>query len=607
MLEISEGDIQRKVGCMSRRKNPVRIVALVLMVLFLVAAGISCGGGGEEVDTSALEEEAVSTIENQCENNIGEPRVEQISEHVWAAIGYDLANTLLIHTDEGNVIVDVSTCPSAAREVKQALAEQAPAGPVKAIIYTHSHIDHVGGAIVWAEEGVPIWATDGFIEHFFKQYMFFLEAERVRGKRQFGANVSEEELPCSSIGNNRYINDLEAMSEIGFLVPTNTFSGSHTLELGGIHIEMHEALGETHDQLNIWIPEDKTLCPADDFYWTFPNLYTIRGSSPRPIDAWIASIDAMRRFDAEHLIPMHTKPIHGNEEIAEALTTYRDGIQWIRDEVVRRANKGEDIDTIAESIELPEHLSDSPYLTELYGQVDWSARAYYTNELGWFDGSPSKLYPPNHNETASREIGLMGGANKVLDLADEALDSGDLEWAVHLLSKLEVSGLVEGDLEDTLQEKLAESYNRLGLTISNTNGRGYLLESSLELSEDLPEAPELTYNEETIADFPLELIFANMVVRLNPLFLEDDYKSVQFVFPDVNKRYIVTIRYGIAELAEGEPFPGTPEPLAILTSDSLTYKKLTLGQISVEEAAATGNLSLEGDMLGFQDFIENFE
>jgi len=592
---------------MAYRKNPAKLGALVLAILFLLTAGISCGGGDKAVDTSALESEALGVVENQCENNIGEPRVEQISEHVWAATGYDLANTLLIHTDEGNVVVDVSTCPAAAGEVKQALAEQAPAGPLKAIIYTHSHIDHVGGAVVWAEEGVPIWATDGFIEHFFKQYLFFLDAERERGRRQFGAHVPNGELPCSSIGNTRYVNDLEAMSQVGFLVPTHTFSGSHTLELGGIHIEMHEAPGETHDQLFIWIPEDKTLCPADDFYWTFPNLYTIRGTSPRPINAWIDSIDAMRRLQAEHLVPTHTRPLHGKEEVAEALTTYRDGIQWIRDEVVRRANRGEDIDTIAESIELPEHLASSPYLSELYGQVDWSARAYYTNELGWFDGSPSKLYPPDHDQTAAREIELMGGADRILDMAGEALDSGDLKWAVHLLAKLEDSGLAEGDLEDSLREKLAEGYRRLGLTVSNTNGRGYLLESALELTQKLPEPPEMSYSEESISGFPLELIFSDMVVRLNPLFLEDVNKSVRFVFPDVNKRYTVTIRNGIAELAEGEPFPGTPEPLAVLTSDSLTYIKLALGQISVDEAVASGNLSLEGDLMGFRDFMENFE
>jgi alkyl sulfatase BDS1-like metallo-beta-lactamase superfamily hydrolase len=592
---------------MSSRKRMLRAGTLVVIVLSLLAAGVSCGGGDEVVDTSVLEEEAIGIIENQCENNIGEPRVEQISEHVWAAIGYDLANTLLIHTDEGNVIVDVSSCPSAAREVKQALTEQAPAGPVKAIIYTHSHIDHVGGAVVWAEEGVPIWATDAFVEHFFKQYLFFLDAERVRGRRQFGARVSEEELPCSSIGNNRYLNDLEAMSEIGFLIPTNTFSGSHNLEIGGLRIEMHEAVGETHDQLVIWIPEDKTLCPADDFYWTFPNLYTIRGTSPRDIDTWIASIDAMRRFEAEHLAPMHTKPIHGREEIAGALTTYRDGIQWIRDEVVRRANRGEDIDTIAESIELPEHLAGSPYLSELYGQVAWSARAYYTNKLGWFDGSPSKLYPLDHDELAAREIELMGGAKKLLGLAGDALDAGDLQWAVHLLSKLEASGLAEGDLGDSLREKLAESYRCLGMTVPNTNGRGYLLESALELSEGLPEATEMTYDERTIATFPLDLIFSNMVVRFDPLSPESNNKSVRFIFPDANERYTVTIRNGIAELAEGEPFPGTPEPLAVLTSDSATYIKLALGQISVAEAVSSGALSVEGNVIGLRDFLEYFQ
>jgi len=60
---------------------------------------------------------------------------------------------VLIHTDDGNIIVDTSLNPVAAGVVKQAFAEAAPPGPVKAIIYTHSHVDHTMGTTAWAENG----------------------------------------------------------------------------------------------------------------------------------------------------------------------------------------------------------------------------------------------------------------------------------------------------------------------------------------------------------------------------------------------------------------------------------------------------------------------
>jgi alkyl sulfatase BDS1-like metallo-beta-lactamase superfamily hydrolase len=266
-------------------------------------------------------------LRDHCEKIIAEPRVEQVSPHVWVALGYDLANTALIHTDEGNVIVDPSMSPARARQVRQALYDNAPRGPVLAIIYTHSHIDHVGGASAWAEEDTAIWATEAFVEHFFKQYGLFRPIETVRGMRQFGHHVSRDDLPCSALGARP---DIDAALEMGVVMPTHTFTGKQPLRMGGLTIELHEAHGETHDQLFVWVPEDSTLIPADNFYWAFPNLYTIRGTSPRPVDQWIKSLDAMRRREPKHLVPMHTKPSGFETRWSAAPTEGRTWIRWQR-------------------------------------------------------------------------------------------------------------------------------------------------------------------------------------------------------------------------------------------------------------------------------------
>jgi glyoxylase-like metal-dependent hydrolase (beta-lactamase superfamily II) len=162
--------------------------------------------------------------------------------------------------------------------MKEALLKLAPSAPVKAIIYTHSHIDHIGGASAWEENGTQIWATDAFIPHFLKQYGMFRPAETRRGVRQFGFRASLEALPCSALG--RRI-DYEGAMSGGIRLPNNTFSGIKVLEIGGLKIEMRESHGETHDQLIVWVPQEDTLIAADNFYWTFPNLYTIRGTSPQ--------------------------------------------------------------------------------------------------------------------------------------------------------------------------------------------------------------------------------------------------------------------------------------------------------------------------------------
>ena len=277
---------------------------------------------------------------------IGEPRVEQVSERIWVALGYDLANTVLIATDEGHVVVDVGMNPSRAAPARDALLAAHP-GPVRHVIYTHSHIDHVGGAEAWVEEGTRIWATEAFADHFFKQYGTFLPVEAARAQRQFGRDVAVSSLPCSALG--RRV-DLEGTLRNGARMPTDVFSGATGFEVGGVRVELVEAHGETHDQLFVWLPEEKVLLPGDNWYRAFPNLYTIRGSQPRPVDDWIDSLDAMRRLEPEILVPSHSGPVRGADEVQEALRNYRDGIQWVRDAVVRGANAGEDVDTLAAEI-----------------------------------------------------------------------------------------------------------------------------------------------------------------------------------------------------------------------------------------------------------------
>lgn len=543
-------------------------------------------------------------MKRQCEL-IGQPRIERISEHVWAAVGYDLANEILVSTPEGFIVVDPLMSPKRGEAARRDLMASAPAGPVKAVVYTHSHIDHIGGASLWMDDRPQIWATDTFTEHLYKQYQVFLPIETIRGRRQFGAHVPLEDLPCNGIGRRA---DIKAAQDgAGIRLPTHTFSGTKTLTFGGMEVRLIEAPGETHDQLIVWIPGDRTLIAADDFYWTFPNLYTIRGASPRPIDGWIRSLDEMRRLHPEHLAPCHTSPVHGAKEIAAILTDYRDAIQWVRDETVRLANKGYDMDTIAESITLPPHLAGLSCTTEYYGQVDWSARAVYTNNLGWFDGRPDRLYPMKVGEAAGREVRLMGGADQVMKLADAALQTGDFRWAIHLLTKLKDSGLATGSLKGEVGEKLAVSYERLASTLYNLNGRGYLLECAYEMRHGIEKPAPAKLDENVVAGIPLEAIFAIMATRLDAKKAMDVHETVYYVFPDEQKRFIVTVRRGIAEVVEGDPLPGTPEPVATLVVDALTYRRMAAGVMTPLKALASGKLKVEGSWLEFLAFTALFE
>ncbi len=153
---------------------------------------------------------------------------------------------------------------------------------------------------------------------------------------------------------------------------------------------------------------------------------------------------------------------------------------------------------------------------------------------------------------------------------------------------------------------LIESYRKLAETISNTNGRAYLLESAIELEEGPAQLGSPKINEAVVSAVPLSTIFSIMATRLNPDEALDAYESVKFVFPDENLQFVVTVRRGVAEVVEGEPLPETPEPIATLISDGLTYRKLALGVMNSATAFATGKVKIEGSKAGFLKFMSRF-
>jgi alkyl sulfatase BDS1-like metallo-beta-lactamase superfamily hydrolase len=531
-------------------------------------------------------------LARQCADAIGPPRVLTVTDRVLVAVGYDLANTILIRTAVGNVIVDAGMSPARAAPVRDALLAAAP-GPVVALIYTHSHIDHVGGASVWASPATDIWATEAFVPHFIKQYGAFRAAEGRRGASQFGRHVAEADLPCSALGRRP---DLDAAATTGARLPTRTFRGARDLEIGGVKIHLREAHGETHDHLFVHLPDDGVLLAGDNFYQAFPNLYTLRGTTPRPIDAWIASLDAMRRLAPDHLVPSHTLPVSGRDVVAGALTRYRDAIQWVRDGVVRLANAGRSVDQIVEELGLPPAIAGAAELAELYGQVDWSARAIYNERLGWFDERPETLYPLARADRASRLIDAMGGPQAVLTRIDAA---DDPRWAVELLAVLRDAG-------EPVAPRLADALEVLATDVGNSNGRAYLLEEAHALRSGRTALPTPPPDPALLDALPVAHFFEVMATRLDPGLARDVHESVRFEFSDTGERFVLTIRYGIAELVVGDPLPGTPEPLAVVRTTTATWRRLAVGLEGPLPAVAAGRLVVDGDAIAFRTFSERF-
>lgn len=581
--------------------------SLLLPTLTLLA--LACAGGRPIAQTRVVPTTAM--LDEHCATAIGKQRIESfelaegVSIHV--AIGYDIANTILIHTPEGNVIVDAMSGPERAALAKADLLAAAP-GPTKALILTHSHIDHVGGATAWAplesEPGgaaVPIWATEPFTQRFFDQYGVFAQAEQRRGARQFGARVDARDLPCSALGARV---DFASGIGAGVRLPTERFSGQTSFTVGGVTIELHEAHGETDDQLFVWLPQHRVLLPGDNVYRAFPNLYTIRGTHPRPVDTWIESLDRMRLLEPSLMIGSHTAPFVGAEHIAEVLRDYRDAIAFVRATVVRGANAGLSRAKIAESVTLPTELADKPWLRELYGQLDWSALSIYDAELGWFDGQPEQLYPVANAAIERREIELMGGVAAVRAAASK---SEDPRMRLHLLGKLRRSGMIGEDQRAELESAYVEALRAVAEQVSNTNGRGYLLEYALELEAGAAKPIDPELSDELLREVPVGLFFAAMPTRLKLELAGDVDECLKLELTDTGASLWISVRRGVVEVARGRPYPGTPEPFATLTTDSLTWKRIALQLDTAGGAVTSGRLKIDGPLGRVQAFFDRFD
>jgi alkyl sulfatase BDS1-like metallo-beta-lactamase superfamily hydrolase len=304
--------------------------------------------------------------------------VIQVTDGVYVAVGYSASNVILIQGDAGSIIVDTATDPVAARATRIAFGDLLRA-PVMAIIYTHSHPDHTGGARVFAGTDHP-----EIISH--QPFGALPDIGRAGrdGGDQFGMALPESIY--INAGVQKEFGRVTPPTREGYLPPTRTFTGDRLLlTIGGVKLELLYTPGETADTISVWLPEKRVLTVGDDFLRALPNISPIRGARLRTPEDWIASLDKMIELGAEAVVPSHTRPVQGGAAARAALTAYRDGIKSILDQTIQGMKRGERPDELAQHVKLPPPLAENPYLQEFYGSVEWTVRGIYADRVGWFD------------------------------------------------------------------------------------------------------------------------------------------------------------------------------------------------------------------------------
>lgn len=356
----------------------------------------------------------------------------QVHPSIWVVSGN--SNAYLVETRDGAVVIDTGLGPEA--EQTHALLRAATDAPVRKLILTHAHADHVGGAHLWQGEGVETIAAAAFPLR--NRYFHELRPFQVARARVLWADVmpkgAEQQFPYPRV-------------EVDVLV-----SGALHFELGGVRFEVLETPGgEGPDSVSVWIPAFGALFTGDTLgpsTATFPNLFTLRGENYREAIPMIESLERMIALEASLLFPGHLDPLRGKHEIAEPLQRTADAIQYVYDATVAGMNAGKDVFTLMGEIELPPELE----VSQQYGRVPWGVRAIWESHVGWFRyESSTELYDLPIRAMYPELAELAGGPASLAERAQDHLGADRPLQALHLA---EVALSAEPEHQASLEAKL---------------------------------------------------------------------------------------------------------------------------------------------------------
>jgi alkyl sulfatase BDS1-like metallo-beta-lactamase superfamily hydrolase len=533
----------------------------------------------------------------------------QIGEHsVWDynTPNNGFGNIIMIEGDDGIVIIDTSAASEHAQVAKKAF-EEITNKPVKAVIYTHHHADHINGAGVFADRAqvengdIKVIASKNFMRELADENQATGPIMGLRAMYMYGQLLDPE-----AEGRDYHISCCGFQLQGGgteYITPNTFVDDLQTLTIAGITLQFFETGGESASHIAVYLPEQKILFSGDEIQGpNYPNLHSLRGTKPRDAQKWIDALDRMRSFDVEYLVPSHGQPIIGKDESERVLTLYRDVIQFTHDQSIRYINKGYTQDELANTIRLPEYLDVDPWTREMYGTVKHNVREYYVAYISWWNGDPAELDPVPRVEQARRYISLMGGRDTVFTAAEAAFFDQDYQWASELSALL-----VRVNKEDLPARQLKGAALRaIGYATENTNWRGFYLSSALELEGTIKPAKvvqQLRKSAFKPQHMTTAQLFNNMRFYIDAESIEDTHLKIGFNFSDTEEQFTLEIRNSILDVHSALDSNAD----ATLTMKRETLDSILTKELSYAEAISEGNITLDGSKLALLSYAKAFD
>ncbi|MHB1519613.1 MAG: alkyl/aryl-sulfatase [Acidimicrobiales bacterium] len=520
----------------------------------------------------------------------------EVAPGIWQVRGYDISNVTFVAGETGWIVIDPLTVEPCARACLELANSRLGERPVVAVIYTHSHADHFGGVLgVTTASDVAsgrcrILAPEHFLAEAVGENVIAGPAMLRRAAYQFG--------PLLQAGPRGHV-DCGLGKAIPFwpsdlVAPTEEITETGTeLDVDGIRI-VFQLTPETEApaEMNFYSPDRGWLCTAENCTQTMHNLVPIRGALVRNALRWskyIAELIDLVGPRVELQFASHHWPRWGNEDVLTYLALQRDLYRWMHDQTMRYANHGQTATEIAELLELPADFASQAHTTGYYGDLVHNVKAVYQRYLSFYDGNPAHLWQLPPTEAGHRYVELAGGAERLLSAARKAFADGDYRWVAELVNHLVFAA---PDNAEAL-ELQADALEQLGYQAQSATFRNAYLTGAEELRHGtLPRRPvPMSGYYDAMS---VEQIFDSMGVRLKAEEVGGLSVSVNFVFTDVDERWVLTLANRALHCASNRNDPKAPVTVNI---DKQGLREVLEGTSTIGDLVTAGKAMASGDLV----------
>jgi alkyl sulfatase BDS1-like metallo-beta-lactamase superfamily hydrolase len=517
---------------------------------------------------------------------------------VYQIRGLDIANMTLIEGDKGVIVVDTLTSIEGARAAMQLYFSHRGKRPVAAVIFSHTHTDHWGGARgviddeMLAKGSVPIIAPNLFMEHAVSENIIAGPAMLRRAQYQFGPFLAKGPRGQVDCGLGKSM----AAGSVALLRPTDLIMATGDKRtIDGLEFEFQMAPNsEAPAEMHFFTPRYKLLNLAENCTHNFHNLLPFRGADVRDALAWSKYLgEALQMWGgkADAMCGQHHWPVWGHERIDTMIRQQRDLYKFAHDQTIRLMNHGLTASEIAETIKLPASLDGAWHARGYYGHIRHNVKAIYQKYLGWYDANPVNLDPLPPVASGRKYVEYMGGADAILARAHKDFANGEFRFVAQAVSHLVFA---EPD-NQAARALLADTFEQLGYAAESATWRNAYLFGAQELRLGMPKAPPRpAMPRETLAALRTGQLWDVLGVRLNGPKAEGKHIVLNWSFTDTREDFILTLENCALTYIAGAQSPAADAGFTLARG---TLDEVIAKQTGFPEAVAAGKIKFTGNAM----------